>query len=152
MRTTLLGYLLIAPCLFADGGANCTKVGGAILTNFINETTTLGSASGDLKGALGVSVLSVTPGPNGSTVFHNQHQWVTEAGDTIFLAPANATAYPIPAAPGLFSAVYSSGAQITGGTGRFAGASGSLAVFGALNLTLGQVVLRYSGQVCFAAQ
>jgi hypothetical protein len=149
MRATLLSCLMIAPCLFAQGGAsNCKDVGGAILTNFIDQTTTLGTATGDLAGGLGVDVLGVTSGANGSTVFHNHHHWVTVPGDTIFLADADATAYPTPV-QGLYGASYNNGVQITGGTGRFANAIGTLTVFGAVNLGQGQIVLRYAGQVCF---
>ncbi len=148
MRIILLSILIIGPCLHAQGGANCKEVGGAILTDFVDQTTTLGTATGDLKGGLGVTVLSTASGPNNSTVFHNQHHWVTESGDTIMVAEADATAYPTPIA-GVFATAYNNGVQITGGTGRFAGSSGVLAVFGAVNLSQGQVVLRYQGQVCF---
>jgi len=147
MRRILLSFLIVAPSLFAEDTPHCKQVGGAILTNFIGPTTTLGTATGDLRGGLGVNVLNVTPGPNGSAVFHNHHQWVTESGDTIFFADADARAYPTPA--GVFGTAYTNGVQITGGTGRFAGASGKLAIYGAVDLTQGQIILRYSGQVCF---
>jgi hypothetical protein len=45
---------------------------------------------------------------------------------------------------------YLDGIDITGGTGRFEGATGHLSsVFGAVDLKLGQVTLRYAGTVCF---
>jgi len=147
MRATLLSLVMLGPCLFAQGGANCKDVGGAILTNFVDPTTTLGGATGDLRGGLGVSVLNVAPGPNGTTVFHNHHHWVTEAGDTIFFADADATAYPMPIS-GLFGVSYVKGIQVTGGTGRFAGATGTVAAFGAVNLSQGQMILRYQGHIC----
>ena len=147
MRATLLSVLMIAPCVFAQGGVTCKQVGGAVLTNFIDPTTTLGTATGDLRGGLGVDVLNIAPGAYGSTVFHNHHHWVTESGDTILLADAYATAYPTPIS-GLFAASYTGGVQITGGTGRFAGAFGTLTIFGAVNLGQGQIILRYAGQVC----
>jgi hypothetical protein len=149
MRATLLSVLvfMIGPGLFAEGGATCKDVGGTVLTNFIDQATTLGTATGDLRGGLGVNVLSIATGANGSTVFHNHHHWVTEAGDTILLADADATAYQTPIA-GLYAASYNNGVQITGGTGRFAGASGTLSFFGAVNLGQGQIILRYAGQVC----
>jgi len=148
MRKTLLAFVMIGPCLFAEGGANCKDVGGTILTNFVDQSTTFGSATGDLRGGLGVSVLNVSPGANGTTVFRNHHHWVTEAGDTIFFADADAAAYPMPIS-GLFGVSYLKGIQVTGGTGRFAGASGTVAAFGAVNLSQGQIILRYQGQVCF---
>jgi hypothetical protein len=42
--------------------------------------------------------------------------------------------------------------MITGGTGGFEGASGTLpSVFGAIDLNKGQLTLRYEGTVCFAS-
>ncbi len=61
-------------------GVNCQRVGGGILTNFIDPSDTDGIAIGDLRGAVGVTVLGV----NGN-VYHVRHHWVTETGDTIFL-------------------------------------------------------------------
>ena len=69
---------MITPCLFAQGDEkDCQEVSGGIVTNFLNEqgtvngtsfvNETLGTATGDLKGALGVYVLSLQPGPNGTT-------------------------------------------------------------------------------------
>ena len=160
MRKIWIAFLMMAPCLFAQGDEhNCRKVSGGIVTNFLNESgtvsgtsfanETLGTATGDLKGGLGVYVLSLQPGPNGTTIFHNHHHWVTEAGDTIFLADAYATAYPS-VVPGLFAATYPNGVNITGGTGRFAGATGNIASWGAVDLNTGQIVLRYEGTICFA--
>jgi hypothetical protein len=77
---------------------------------------------------------------------------VTESGDTIFLKDADASAFPLPSMPGLFGASYIDGVEIKGGTGRFMGATGTLQVFGAVNLTLGQVILRYQGNIFFAEQ
>jgi len=37
-----------------------------------------------------------------------------------------------------------------GGTGKFAGATGDLTNVGEADLVSGQIVLRYSGKVCFA--
>jgi hypothetical protein len=148
MRSALLSFFLLVPSLFAQGGANCHHVGGSILTNFLDQTHTLGSATGDLRGGLGVNILAPpSAGPNGSIVFHNHHQWVTESGDTILFADADATAFPAPA-PGLLAVNYLNDVMITGGTGRYDGASGKIAVFGAADLSKGQLILRYEGQVC----
>jgi hypothetical protein len=151
MRASLLILLMLplitAPCVLAADTAECRAVGGAISTNFIDQSATLGTATGDLRGGLGVDVLGVGAGANGSTVFHNHHHWVTESGDTIFLADADATAFPT-GVPGLFGTSYIDGVKIVGGTGQFAGTSGNLAIFGAVNLNQGQVILRYQGQIC----
>lgn len=39
--------------------------------------------------------------------------------------------------------------KIMGGTGRFDGAKGTVFAFGAADLKLGQITLRYTGTVCF---
>ena len=77
--------ILMTHPLFAQGGANCRTIGGAVLTNFLDQATTLGTATGDLKGGLGVSVLNFSPGQSDTLIFQNRHHWVTETGNTIFL-------------------------------------------------------------------
>ena len=149
MRRLLVVCLLGMASLLARAASECRTVGGTISTNFVNATTTSGTATGDLAGAIGVSVLSVTQGANGSVIFHNQHTWVTATGDTIFVNPADATAFPTPV-PGLYAASYLNGGLITGGTGRFAKASGKVYSWGAVNLANGEITLRYEGTVCFA--
>ena len=143
---------MMSSCLFArDDETYCREVSGGIVTDFLSPpavgSSTLGTATGDLRGGLGVVILGITNGQNGSTVFHVQHHWVTETGDTIFLADAYATAYPT-SVSGLFAAKYIDGVNITGGTGRFAGATGNIASWGAVDLSQGQVVLRYQGTIC----
>jgi hypothetical protein len=85
----------VAMCLGAASGLadnpHCRQMGGGILTNFLNPSQCLptsgssvnlctdGTATGDLRGAVGVQVLGTS-----GNVYHNQHHWVTESGDTIF--------------------------------------------------------------------
>jgi hypothetical protein len=57
----------------------------------------------------------------GTVVFHVQHHWVTEAGDTLNLDPATATSVPL--SQTLF-AIVTYPEHLSGGTGRFAGAMG----------------------------
>lgn len=64
-----------------------------------------------------------------------------------FFNDADAIAYPT-GNPGLYAASYTNGVTLTGGTGRFAGATGKIASFGAVDLNKQQVVLRYEGQIC----
>lgn len=149
MTKNLIIFALLGRVLLAQGGANCKSVGGAVLTNFLDSTTTLGTATGDLKGGLGVTVLSSSQGPNGTLVLLNQHHWVTESGDTVLFNDANATAFPS-GIPGLYTVSYTNGVKVAGGTGRFAGAAGKILVFGAADLNKGQIILRYEGQVCFS--
>jgi hypothetical protein len=138
----VLAMFMVVPCLVAED-PHCKQVGGAISTNFLDASTTLGTATGDLKGGIGVSIASISDGP----VFHNQHQWVTESGDTLFLEEADAAGLPT-ADPSLLGIRYKNGVRITGGTGNFANARGSLAIWGAADMARREIVLRYEGQVC----
>jgi hypothetical protein len=81
-------------------------------------------------------------------VFHVHHHWVTEAGDTIVLNDPYATAYPS-GIPGLSAVSHTNGVTIAGGTGRFAGATGKVTSYGAIDLNKQQLILRYEGQVCY---
>ena len=48
-------------------------------------------------------------------------------------------------------AVVSYPAHLSGGTGKFSGATVDFTAIGEADLNTGRLVLRYSGQVCFAA-
>ncbi len=81
--------------------------------------------------------------------YHVHHHWVTESGDTIFVKDAFLTTFPT-SDPNRVLVDYLNGVDITGGTGGFEGATGNLSsVFGAADLKLGQITLRYAGTVCF---
>jgi hypothetical protein len=168
MHKIWIALLVMAPCLFARGDeSNCKEVSGAAVTNFLIESgtvnfatesgkpfifTTLGAATGDLKGAVGAYIFSITPGPNNSVVAKVHLHWVTEAGDTIFFQDAAATSFQV----GPFSGVYAVAndsylVKVVGGTGRFAGATGTLKHTGVLDTNQGKVVLRYQGTICFAS-
>ena len=128
---------------------HCYEVGGAILTNvggfgvIDEQPTTLGVATGDLKGAIGVVILNdSTP-----SIFHVQHHWVTENGETLFVDPAYAHGTFVNNPPSLF-AITDYKVHLSGGTGRFAGATGDMKAIGEIDLVSGQLVLRYSGQIC----
>lgn len=148
---------LVALNAFAQSGdptTQCEKVGGALSTNFIAPDQTAGTATGDLKGALGVKILATVSGTVGDgkpVKLKVLHFWVTETGDTILTDEAELTAYPglSPSQPLLYSAVYEKGLKVTGGTGKFEGAAGSLKVWAAVDLGAGQVAGRYSGTICF---
>ena len=137
---------------FAAGGVHCQDVGGGVLTNFLDKSQcaansiglcTAGTSSGDIRGGVGVQVLGI----NGN-VYHVHHFWVTDSGATIFVKDAFLTTFPT-SDPNRVLADYIDGVEITGGTGRFEGATGTVFAFGAADLKLGQITLRYAGTVCF---
>lgn len=133
---------------------HCRQVGGGVLANFLppadqacaasfQNLCTDGTATGDLKGSVGVSILGIS-----GNVYHVHHHWVTESGDTIFLNDAYLTAFPT-SDPNRVLADYLDGVEFIGGTGRFEGATGKAFAFGAADLNLGQITLHCAGTVCF---
>jgi hypothetical protein len=165
-RVLLIGLAVFVPATALFSGASpspkvpqpsgaperhCVPVGGSIITNFgaVDPNTTLGPATGDLRGAVAATLTAPPqPGPNGTVIFHVQHHWVTESGDNIYFDPAVATTAPLSQTR---FAVISYPAHIIGGTGKFAGATGDLTNIGEADLQAG-TVFRYSGQVCFAEE
>jgi hypothetical protein len=155
MRGVLVRAAIVAAsCLTASAAAaqstnaqpHCTAVGGSVMTNFITPDTTLGTATGDLQGAVSASLLGIMPASDGTVVFSIQHHWTTDAGDTVEIALAEAKAKEV--AAGLY-AILSYPVSISGGTGRFAGASGTVHNIGAVDLNTQRTVFRYHGTVCF---
>jgi hypothetical protein len=130
--------------------SHCVPVGGSVVTNFgafaSDPNTTLGTATGDLRGAVSGSLLSAPQTSNGHVNFQIQHHWVTETGDTLTFDPATLTAQSL--SQTLF-AILTYPAHLKGGTGRFAGASGDLNFIGEVDVNAG-TALRYTGTVCFA--
>jgi hypothetical protein len=128
----------------------CVPVGGTIITNFgalgsDALTTTLGPATGDLAGAVAGTLVGA-PQPSGNNVvFHVQHHWVTDAGDTMTFDLATATAAPVSQTR---FAILNYPVHINGGTGKFAGATGDINALGEVDLNAG-TVFRYFGKVCF---
>jgi len=143
--------LLLASFTAKGFAANphCAQVGGAILTNLggfgaiDGSPTTLGVATGDLKGALGVQVVSASPDFTSITV---QHHWVTDDGETLNFDQA--TVHGTYVGPGLL-AVTEYNVHLSGGTGRFSNATGDLSSIGEVDFSTGHTILRYSGTVCF---
>jgi hypothetical protein len=133
----------------SNGNPHCQQVGGAFLTNLgvIDGNTTLGVATGDLKGAMAATILNISTQADNTVVFTVQHHLVADSGDTITVDVAHAVASPV--APGLL-AIVSYPITINGGTGRFSGAHGQINNIGEVNLNTGHTVFRYSGEVCFA--
>lgn len=145
-----------APYRCLDPDRHPVPVGGSIMTNFgaIDAATTMGTATGDLRGAVSGTLLGAPqPGAGGTLIFHIQHHWVTETGDTLLFDPATATTAPL--GSGLF-AIITYPVHLKGGTGSFAGATGDFSTIGEVSLpnlpdvTGGTTVFRYTGYVCFA--
>jgi hypothetical protein len=124
----------------------CQPVGGMLMTNLgaIDASTTMGPVTGDLKGSVSGTVVSTEVVGN-NLVFHIQHHWVTESGDTLSFDQATATSTPV--APGLY-AIVTYPVHLSGGTGKFAQVTGDFTNIGEVDLNTGQIVLRYSGQIC----
>ena len=119
---------------------HCRHVGGSVFTNFVDPIDAVGPVSGDLEGAVSVQILAVT-----GNVYTIRKHFVTTSGDTMTVADTDFTTYPS-SVSGLAAATEPM--TITGGTGRFDGATGSVTFFGAINGD-GEVTLRYSGTICF---
>jgi hypothetical protein len=132
-----------------EASPHCVPVGGALMTNIgaIAGVTNLGPASGDLAGSLAATIL----GQNSNGSYNVQHYWVTAAGETITLKKAVLTpTYPTndPRIVAVPWGNYRS--YISGGTGKFEGASGYLDYFGMADFYQNTLVLRYRGKVCYA--
>ena len=128
----------------------CSSVGGVMTTNLgvIDEQTTMGVATGDLKGAVSATIQSVTPNSNGTVSFVVQHHFATETGEIILFAPATAVTLPVSSTR---YAVLDYPVRINGGTGKYTHATGQLNSIGAVDLGTGQTVFRYSGKLCMVS-
>ena len=107
----------------------------------VDQSTTLGSATGDLKGAVTAAILNVSQNPDGTVSFTVQHHLVTDAGNTISFDQA--TAVTMPLKQSLF-AVLDYPVHINGGTGKYAKATGDLNSIGEVDLSTGRSVFRHS--------
>lgn len=130
---------------------SCQPIGGFISTNVngFGPNTTMGVVAGDLAGAVGVEILSITTGQNGVVDVAVHHHWVTVTGETLTIDKAHA--YGVYVAPGLL-AVTNYQVHLSGGTGRYQNATGDLSVFGEADFNAGHLVLRFTGQICYGGQ
>jgi hypothetical protein len=147
----LLTLALAATLPICAQSAQCTPVGGVLFTNIaaIDGIYNLGPVFGDLQGSVAANIVSVNP----DGTYTLQHYWVTTSGATIHMKPAVLTpTYPtsdhnIVAVPwGNYSST------ISGGTGKFVDATGTINYFGMADFNKSTLVLRYSGTVCYKRQ
>jgi hypothetical protein len=132
---------------------SCQPAGGMLMTDLgaVDAATTMGVATGDLKGAVGATILNIDSQNNGATlIFTVQHHWVTESGDLLFFDQAKATVEQVGGSQSTRYGVVSYTTHLKGGTGRFVGATGDFTNMGEADLATGQLVFRYSGTLCFA--
>ncbi len=139
-------FLVAAAAAQSPKHQRCQAVGGMLMTNLgaVDANTTMGPVTGDSKGAVGATVVSSEVIGN-NLVFHVQHHWVTESGDTLSFEQATATTTSV--GSGLY-AVVTYPVHLTGGTGKFARVTGDFSNIGEVDLNSGQLLLRYSGQLC----
>jgi hypothetical protein len=155
-----LALVLLLPAWAADNPKQtvCEPIAGVLMTN-INAIplptaangTNLGPVFGDLQGAVAATILG-----QDSTGYLVQHYWVTAQGDTIkfdvaHLKPSTIVP-PGGGAPAADLVAVRWGdyiAHITGGTGKYANAKGSVDTFGLADFTHLTLVLRYRGEVCY---
>jgi len=161
MKTHWFGFLfaiaLVSALPVCAQPGRCEAVGGVLMTNIGAITDggiNLGPVAGDLAGSVAAKILSA----NSDGTYTVQHYWVTAAGDTILFKQAilNPT-YPV-----LVGGMTNRNivavpwgnyiSDITGGTGKFEGATGSLSYFGMADFTKNTLVLRYAGTICFKQQ
>ena len=85
---------------------------------------------------------------DGVTTITVQHHLVTESGDTVFIDQAQAIGVFV--APGLM-ALTNYHFHLSGGTGRFQGATGDMSAIGEADFSTGHLIGRYSGTLCTVA-
>jgi hypothetical protein len=140
----------------AQPGQTCSPVGGVLFTNVaaIENRINSGVVYGDLAGAVSAAIIAgpETIGfPGRQQIrFTVQHYWVTDKGESIQFKPAVATADPT-SKQNVVAITYDNYVGvISGGTGRFAGATGTVKFMGTVDFNENHLVLRYFGEVCQA--
>jgi len=141
-----------APCSSAGApqSSSCQNVAGHIDGQIIGPspacgggTTEVGTFTGLGGGTFVACITSLVQMGNGSLRFELTHTYTTTSGDT-FTSTDRVVAAPInpPAEYSINNQV-----DITGGTGRLAGASGFLRTHGTVNLQTGVVSVDYHGRI-----
>ena len=129
------------------GFAGCQNVAGTIDASVVGgePVNVLGNVTGDLAGATRAVLIGQSEGENGTVILDLAHDFVT-FGRSSLKTSDKAVWTPVPGYAGVFH--MSTEYRIEGGSGAFAGASGSLMNDGIADTNTGLVTLRYSGEVC----
>jgi hypothetical protein len=124
-------------------GNNCSKVGGSMLTQFVDEKTGQYQLSGDLQGS-GRGIILEQKQDKTTTTIKLEHTFVTSGGD-ILQTKGDVGTFIGAKEQKAFATI---NFKIVGGSGRYDGANGTLEGIGAADFASGQGVLRYGGMIC----
>lgn len=159
LATAAIGMAMV---ISSPAQQQCSSVSGTLAESVLpagaapNDPIgrTLATVTGDLKGAKTAILVSVAPLPSGGQSAKTKDVFVTEGRD-ILVADGEATFTPIitnlGGAPNLQDILT---LKITGGTGRYANATGTLNVKGwgrDVGPGTGIFVLEYTGTICTAS-
>jgi len=116
----------------------------------------LGPNTGTLKGAVSAHLTSLVPNPDGSLHATSVEVWVLGPQDILQFA-GEATFTPVPGAP-IGTVTDALTLTVTGGTGKYAGATGTINVTGTGHNLFGPAAgpgssffdVRYQGSICTA--
>ncbi len=134
----VLPQVALAECRSVAGTIDATVVGG-------DPVNVLGNVSGDLAGSTRAVLTGQSEGDDGKVNLTLAHDFVTHGRNSLKTTDA-AVWTPVPGQNGVFHMATTY--RIEGGTGAFAGATGSLKNDGVADTNSGLVTLRYSGEVC----
>ena len=145
---SFIATLVLAATAIGQNSATsskCQPIGGFISTNVggWGPNTTMGTAVGDLAGAVGVEILNITTAANGLVTVSVQHHWVTATGDTLTIDKANL--YGVYVAPGLLQIVKYK-VHIAGGTGQYQNTRGDINVIGEADFNANHTALQFTGR------
>ncbi|EAR49988.1 hypothetical protein OG2516_12071 [Oceanicola granulosus HTCC2516] len=153
-HSILRTFVLLAGCTLTAGHAaaqGCMPVGGTIDASVVGgePVNVLGSVTGDLAGATRAVVQEQTAQDDGTVSLRLVHDFVLADRGTL-RTEDTATWTPVAGSPGVFH--MKTEYRITGGTGRYEGASGAFTNEGIADTNAGLLTLRYSGELCPAGQ
>jgi len=134
----LVPHLARAECRPVAGTVDATIVGG-------EPTNVLGTVSGGLDGATRAVVTGQSQADDGTIRLDLAHDFVTRDRGSLRTSDS-AVWTPIPGHDGVFH--MATDYSIEGGTGTWAGATGSLRNEGIADTVTGLVTLRYEGEIC----